>query len=493
MSTMKDIARIIADRYDIPRHESEQFVNDMFDVLKTELAKDEQVKIKGLGTFKIQTMQERASVDVNTGEKIVIDSHDRITFTPDAAMKESVNKPFAHFETVPINEGVVFDDIEDVPAQETTKVQVVETEVTAKEEPIVPEVEEVTVAASEVEEPMHVVPTPLFTIPEPTIEDKPKTEVEADLQTEVEDYNQTEVESDQQTEVESERQTPVETDQQTQVEADRQTEVETDQETQVETDRQTEVEPDGQTAIEQVNENIDTNMSNEYDDIDPSKDNDKMSGWLTALLAVLILVVGFVIGRATSDITFDDIKEAIYPTKQKPVQEKVEYLPLENDSIVPEETPAKEETDVKKEESKTEDAEKAPEEEMLTVPENSNVKTPATKPAAKPAEQETTKAPAPKTQATPATPKAEAKPEANVHSSQYDKDPRIRLGAYTIVGVQRTVTAKEGQTLSSISKAYLGPGMECYVEALNGIKEVKAGQSVKIPELKLKKKKNANK
>lgn len=493
MSTMKDIARIIADRYDIPRHESEQFVNDMFDVLKTELAKDEQVKIKGLGTFKIQTMQERASVDVNTGEKIVIDSHDRITFTPDASMKESVNKPFAHFETVPINEGVVFDDIEDVPAQETTKVQVVETEVTAKEESIVPEVEEITVAAPEVEEPIHVAPTPLFTIPEPTIEDKPKTEVEADRKTEVEADLQTEVETDQQTEVESECQTQVETDQQTQVEADRQTQVETDQETQVETDSQTEVEPDGQTAIEQVNETINTNMSNEYDDIDPSKDNDKMSGWLTALLAVLILVVGFVIGRATSDITFDDIKEAIYPTKQKPVQEKVEYLPLENDSIVPEETPAKEETDVKKEESKTEDAEKAPEEEMLTVPENSNVKAPAAKPAAKPAEQETTKAPAPKTQATPAAPKTEAKPEANVQSSQYDKDPRIRLGAYTIVGVQRTVTAKEGQTLSSISKAYLGPGMECYVEALNGIKEVKAGQSVKIPELKLKKKKNANK
>ena len=109
MSTMKDLARIVADRHDMELQESEQFVSNMFDVIIQTLTADDQVKVKGLGTFKIQTVRERASININTGEKVIINSHDRITFTPDTAMRNSVNKPFAHFETVPLNDGVVFD------------------------------------------------------------------------------------------------------------------------------------------------------------------------------------------------------------------------------------------------------------------------------------------------------------------------------------------------------------------------------------------------
>ena len=112
MSTLKDLARIMAERNDMQRTESEQFVITMFDVLKEALAEEGQVKIKGLGTFKVQTMKERASVNINTGEKVIIDSHERVTFTPDTSMRDSVNKPFAHFDTVVLNEGVFFDDID---------------------------------------------------------------------------------------------------------------------------------------------------------------------------------------------------------------------------------------------------------------------------------------------------------------------------------------------------------------------------------------------
>ena len=114
MSNIKDLAKIVADRYDMHQQDAEKFMDDMFSLIRSALINDEQVKIKGLGTFKVQTVKERASVNVNTGEKVMINSHDRISFTPDATMRDSVNKPFAHFVTVPLNEGVVFDDIDDM-------------------------------------------------------------------------------------------------------------------------------------------------------------------------------------------------------------------------------------------------------------------------------------------------------------------------------------------------------------------------------------------
>lgn len=114
MSNIKDLAKIVADRYDMHQQDAEKFMDDMFSLIRSALINDEQVKIKGLGTFKVQTVKERASVNVNTGEKVMINSHDRISFTPDATMRDSVNKPFAHFVTVPLNEGVVFDDMDDM-------------------------------------------------------------------------------------------------------------------------------------------------------------------------------------------------------------------------------------------------------------------------------------------------------------------------------------------------------------------------------------------
>ena len=123
MSNTKDLARIVADRYDLSLVESENFIIEMFELVRTTLNTEDTIKIKGLGTFKVQTVRERASVNVNTGEKVIIDSHDRITFTPDNAIRDAVNRPFAHFTTVPLNDGVEFDDPDKEEAQEEKEYQ----------------------------------------------------------------------------------------------------------------------------------------------------------------------------------------------------------------------------------------------------------------------------------------------------------------------------------------------------------------------------------
>lgn len=115
--TIQDIAKVLVAKNNLPQAEAEAFVSAIFDVVETGIAKDKLVKIKGLGAFKVVNVDARESVNVNTGERVVIDSHDKITFTPDAMMKELVNKPFSSFETVVLNEGVEFDD---TPAQEVT-------------------------------------------------------------------------------------------------------------------------------------------------------------------------------------------------------------------------------------------------------------------------------------------------------------------------------------------------------------------------------------
>ena len=125
--TIQDIAKVLVEKNKLPQAEAEAFVAAIFDVVEAGIERDKLVKIKGLGTFKVVTVDARESVNVNTGERVIIDSHDKITFTPDAMMKELVNKPFSSFETVVLNEGVEF---EDMPVQEDNE----QTEVSTADE-----------------------------------------------------------------------------------------------------------------------------------------------------------------------------------------------------------------------------------------------------------------------------------------------------------------------------------------------------------------------
>lgn len=391
MSTMKDLARIVAEKQGITRAESEQFVAAMFELLKSTLNTDDQVKVKGLGTFKIQTVKSRSSINVNTGERVVIDSHDRIAFTPDKAMAESVNKPFGHFETVVLNDGVVFDDMEDAPdAVDNTGVQ-----------PVEDPVQEEAVAVTE---------------PQPV---KPDEEVEQEA---------------------VQIHAPLETAYTAQEQSEDAPGADIIDEQVEETSAVQEPQPMGTgTAIQIPQEDAGVQEEPRHiEDEDMAEEKGKGNRMMYLLFGVF-LVVFFVAGFFTGRMTMDNTVKTEASVK-KVVRKKVV-------KVVPKPVVAKDVDTVKTERLETKIAEQQHVEQPVKDKEESSATT-------------------------------------------YDSDPRIRTGAYRITGIDRTVTVSKGQTLEGISKTYLGPGMECYVEAVNGgIKDVKEGQKIKIPALKVKKKK----
>lgn len=165
--TIQDIANSLKEKQGLTKKEAELFVKSMFDIMKDALASDKYVKVKGLGTFKLTEVESRESINVNTGERFEIQGHTKISFTPDTTLKEQINKPFSHFETVILNDGV---DFEDMPT-ETIDPQPIETEEATKEQEVVQPVE----VAQPVE---AVIETP--SIPEtPVVEpaEEPKEEI----------------------------------------------------------------------------------------------------------------------------------------------------------------------------------------------------------------------------------------------------------------------------------------------------------------------------
>ncbi|MDE7455877.1 MAG: HU family DNA-binding protein [Prevotella sp.] len=121
--TIQEIAKVLVEKNGLEQRAANKFATEMFAVILHRLEQGEQVKVKGLGVFKIISVEARESVSVRTGERVVIEGHDKVTFTPDAVMKELVNKPFSQFETVVLNDGVEFEDIkDDITEEELAKV-----------------------------------------------------------------------------------------------------------------------------------------------------------------------------------------------------------------------------------------------------------------------------------------------------------------------------------------------------------------------------------
>lgn len=135
--TIQDIANSLKEKQGLTKKDAELFVKSMFDIMKEALASDKYVKVKGLGTFKLTEVESRESINVNTGERFEIQGHTKISFTPDTTLKEQINKPFSHFETVILNDGV---DFEDIPT-ENLEPQPEETEVATKEQEVIEFVE----------------------------------------------------------------------------------------------------------------------------------------------------------------------------------------------------------------------------------------------------------------------------------------------------------------------------------------------------------------
>ena len=493
MSNIKDLAKIVADRYDMHQQDAEKFMDDMFSLIRSALINDEQVKIKGLGTFKVQTVKERASVNVNTGEKVMINSHDRISFTPDATMRDSVNKPFAHFVTVPLNEGVVFDDMDDMskvadstePKGRNLKSDgydilehSAETNVTANtdtgvntdtgintgQEDIVETVASERQPAASLkravqEDIVETVATPVDNASnvaaheaETAIPKADQHERKAVMQMVQDDENR--VDNSEQDEIGNDM--PEQSAGKLNVMAIDTAEDSISGEENKEPAIVSLSEPEEYKTNDNQTEENTTAMSDEKN-LNPSvaEDNDH-SFLISLLLGLAVFVVGVIVGRATADITMQDVKAYLGLKPEVKVHVIYKRLPAPS----PEK---KDSTAGKKDVPTAENKKVAPAAVGKTDKKTIKVADTEKKPVEK---------------------KAADKPMAN---ENYNKDPRVRTGAYIITGVQQTVTAAEGETVASISKRYLGPGMECYVEALNG-KTISAGQKVKIPALKLKKK-----
>ena len=163
--TIQDIAKVLVEKSGLTQKEANKFATEMFSIIQQRLEEDELVKIKGFGTFKIINVEARESVSVRTGERVMIDSHAKVTFTPDTVMKELVNKPFSQFETVVLNDGVEFDDVAEDNEEDVAPV-----------EDVISPVEELPVVEmAQVEEEPQVVETPQIE-EEPQVEEEPQIE-----------------------------------------------------------------------------------------------------------------------------------------------------------------------------------------------------------------------------------------------------------------------------------------------------------------------------
>ena len=514
--SLSDLAQRLAEKSGISLQDAELFIRKMFDVANEGLQSDKLVKMKWLGTFKVMAVKDRESVDVNTGERILIEGRDKISFTPDNILKEIVNKPFAQFETVVVNDGVDFDEIdrkfenaeedgsvfdstlECVPDSDNSSLDsFVEQDSSATsgvidfldEENDAPVSDEMIVIGEKrlsqenVAEPEEKKPE----VSEPANSESEVKESEVPAQNEVEP-----VVSDEEKESILTEETPI---------AEK-------------------VPSDGENTITEipiVEEASSDEETPSSDEETPSSDEvtDKRHVVLPRSLVVaasvvfLAMIVGFgwfafnygkmAAQRDHLALQLDNYQqvptEKKAPAKSAPTQEEILRKKAIEDSV----RMAQASEAVKKAENAEQNMDAAVDKQSIDVKsaeakKNLEVKkladakrqVDAKKLAETKKQQETKKL-------AEAKKKEETRKQAEKHaaqaSSKYDQDVRVRTGAYRIIGVSEVVTAREGQTIKSLSQKYLGPGMECYVEALNGTSQLKPGQKVKIPKLELKKKK----
>lgn len=442
--SITELASKLMEKHGLKRTEAELFIRQFVGVINDGLKNDKSVKVKGLGTFKVQAVSARKSVDVNTGEAIVIEGRDKISFTAEAVMRDLVNAPFAQFETVIVNDGVDFSEIDAKHEADNTEAEepapaVVEQATTVEPKPIVEPKPTPTIEPETAVEPEPIVePEPTSAIePETIVEPEPAPVVEQELAPTVEPEP-----------------TPAVEHEPTIVEP------------------ATVVEP---TPTAEPTPVVDDSESDADELEAKSKSYKNTIIVLASSLAcvVILAVAGFV--YMFSQIEKRDNRIAHLETQTATLADRMMKTHM-SPTPAANQPAANDEADniLAANEQKIEAAQKADKE--------NNLKTAETKPEPK------------------AEPKAATKPtaEAKAHAaksapsilsqSAYDKDPRVRTGAYVITGVANTVTVKAGQTMSSLSKTYLGPGMECYLEAVNGgYRELKAGEKIKIPALKTKK------
>lgn len=476
--SLNTLGKLLADKSGLSQVEAELFIRKMFDVCNQGLDADKQVKIKWLGTFKVQATKDRESINVNTGERFTIEGRDKLTFTPDNILKEIVNKPFAQFETVVVNDGVDFDEIDEKFGEEQTEdapAQVID--FLDEEKTATPNPEVVVIGSEKEKEKEKEAEDELakqIAIEQAKLEKLKQAQLEQEriqkekLEKEKQEQERLEQERLEQEKLEQERL------EQERLEQERQEQERQEQE-KLELAQQQQalkavVEPAVPTSDESEEEEEEEESSNSHHIVIPRY----------LVVAVCLIVVALIGGMGWFAFNYGQM------TAQR------DHLAMQLNQY--HQAPAK------KVPAKPAAAPLSQEQKLRQKAMEDSIRMAKTAEAVKLAEKsDKESASAEKAKQTEAKAKAEAKEKAKdkdeekatskIASSQYDKDARVRTGAYRIIGVAQTVTVGAGQTLEQISTRYLGSGMECYVEALNGKNTVKAGQKIKIPKLELKKKK----
>ena len=534
---ISELARAIAVRHGMTQKEAERFVNTFIDVVNDGLRNEKQLKIKGLGTFKVIDTKDRESVNVNTGERILIGGRGKITFTPDTVMRELVNKPFAQFQTVVLNDGVDFSDIDATSEEIQSDAENEEVVVAGTEQPQSFAEEPQSFAEqpqSFAEQPIRIVEdnsTELEELSKPVpdelapADDHPSPEEASStpphMLTPLVDFveNEHSVDNDSIKAEENPAENELKKTDDTPAAATHHHHHHDDHYHHHDDhyhhhhDHHHHHHDHHRAAIDEL-----TKMQQEEMD---SEDNNKKSfGWLWTLLALLLIAGGTYLGYRYGKSSVTEYVEAL-ENEQVALLDSIARMRahLQTDSITDDRAflsdsiaKAREDSLAAEEKRKAELEERA---KLLAVQQSKEAQriaaehakiaeakarqsernrvfaeSPA-KTTAQPKSQMQTKATAPtqpKAKAEPAQTQENAK--ALAEAKRYEAaNAQVRLGAYSIVGLDKTVTVLKGQTLASISKAYFGPGMECYVQAYNnGITEVKEGMKIKIPKLQLKKK-----
>ena len=425
MTNIKDLARFLVEKHGIKLADAELFISLMTEIINEGVHRERQVKIKGLGTFKLTSVSSRESIDVNTGERIVIEGRDKLSFAPDNAMKELVNQPFSQFETVVVNDGVELED--------EYKEQVEETAPAEEKKEIVEEkaVEEIELSREEPVEPIAVVAemsAETMFVEEEKQEDKVQ---ETMLETNVSEVEQ------------------IETAQKT-IEAASDN-VAKDEEETLESSSEKEDEPVVEETDIRENDIEDTENITAANTPHKSSSMKPLVVGFVALFVVLIGTICFMFMKLCQQ------NEQIYNFKMEVQTLQLELLMKQYSTM------------------------KGCSKVMKPV---AVVEKPA--PAAEKPTPVTEKSTSDVERPTSVAEKSVSSKEEDAYEALNKSDARVRTGAYRIVGVKQVIKVKRGQTLSSISRLYLGPGMECYIEVMNKNRELKEGDRVKIPELKRK-------
>ena len=459
-SSLSVLAKAVASKRGLTQAEAERFIATMFEVAGAGIQEDKLLKMKWLGTFKITSVKDRESVDVNTGERILIEGRDKISFTPDNILKEIINKPFAQFETVVVNDGVDFSDIDEKFANMEREEELLlqkEQELQLQKEQERHD-DEVVLEEQNAEQPQELDQNVRQSREE---EQSQENLPDAELQSQ-ENLSDAKLQSQDDGEKNDLSQESLLNEELTQ-----------------ENNQKVEQPQEVKSPISEENVALSSELKNvetSADDFSETYASDRHHLVIPKYVVALVCVVFVALLGGLCWFAFTYGK----------MQARQEQMEMQLKAIKPQPQPKPKPTvvapvDTAKSVVSSDDKTDAENAQANGAQANNAQADHAQLAMKKKAKQDSIRM----AQANNAVKMAEK-------ASEYLNDPRIRTGAYRIVGVEKTVTAKSGQTLAGLSKLYLGPGMECYMQAINGCSEIKTGQKVKVPKLELKRKGKKN-